>query len=174
MRERQEIEQYFFDKPTLGHLADFASRFDNPCCLCTPSLGAELEKRGVRVTTLDIDERFSMLRGFRLYDINKPEPPGEKFGVIICDPPFLNVTLAELFEAIKVLSLNDYSQRVIINCLSSRALAITRLFSPFGLETTGYKPSYSTIQNIGRNKMEFFGNLDAAHPLRLPVPTIGW
>src|SRR5687768_13477140 len=58
MRERQEIEQYFFDTATLDHLARFAARFPNPCCLCTPSLGAELEARGVKAVTLDIDERF--------------------------------------------------------------------------------------------------------------------
>ncbi len=172
MRERQEIEQYFFDKPTLSHLADFASRFDNPCCLCTPSLGEELEKRGIYATTLDVDERFSMLRGFHLYDISKPEPLGEKFGVIICDPPFLNVSFAELFETVKVLSHGDYSQPIIINCLASRASSITRVFAPFGIGPTGYQPGYSTIQNIGRNRMEFFGNLDAAHPLRLPVMSI--
>ena len=60
MYERQEIEQYFFDQPTLDHLAAFAARFSNPCCLCTPSLGEELEKRGVRATTLDLDERFDV------------------------------------------------------------------------------------------------------------------
>src|SRR3954470_9164171 len=108
MHEKQEIEQYFFDEPTLAHLAAFAARFENPCCLCTPSLGQELERRNIHARSLDIDERFSVLPGFRLYDLSKPERLDEKFGLIICDPPFLNVSLDELLRAVTVLSMNNY------------------------------------------------------------------
>lgn len=173
MYEKQEIEQYFFDGPTLHHLAAFASRFSNPCCLCTPSLGQELERQGVRARTLDIDERFASLEGFRRYDVARAEPLGEDFGIIICDPPFLTVSLEQLFATVKVLSLGDYSRPLIINYLASRAPAITGVFSPFGLRPTGYRPGYGTIQNLGRNEMEFFGNLGPGHPLKPPVPTIG-
>jgi len=166
MRERQEIEQYFFDDATLDDLTRVASRFDNPCCLCTPSLGEELEKRGVRVTTLDLDERFSHLRDFRLYDLARPEPMGERFGIIICDPPFLTISLPQLFTAIEVLSQQDYTQPLLINNLSSRARQITNVFAPFGLQPTGYHPGYRTIQNVGRNRMELFGNLRVVDELR--------
>lgn len=172
MHEKLEIEQYFFDEPTLDHLARFAARFDNPCCLCTPSLGQELERRGLRARTLDLDGRFSFLRGFRLYDISKPEPLDERFGVIICDPPFWSVPLTQLFETIKVLSRGDYSQPLIVNYLVSRAPAITSVFAPFGLQPTGYRPGYVTTQNVGRNQMEFYGNLGPQHPLKPPATVI--
>jgi hypothetical protein len=166
MRERQEIEQYFFDDATLDDLAKVASRFDNPCCLCTPSLGEELEKRGVRVTTLDLDERFSHLRGFRTFDLARPEPLGDRFGIIICDPPFLTISLSQLFSAIEVLSQGDDSQPLLLNNLSSRAQQIIRSFAPFGLQPTGYHPGYRTIQNVGRNRMELFGSVRVVDELR--------
>ncbi len=159
MRERQEIEQYFFSEETLDDLADLASRFPNPCCLCTPSLGEWLERRGVAATTLDLDDRFTHLRGFRPYDLSNPEPLGERFGIIICDPPFLTISLPQLLSVIEVLSAGDYTQPLLINNLSSRAPQITRIFAPFGLQPTGYRPGYRTIQNVGRNRMELYGNV---------------
>ncbi len=171
MHEKHEIEQYFFDASTLDHLAGFASHFPNPCCLCTPSLGAELERRKVAATTLDVDTRFSSLEGFQLYDLEKPVPLGTKFGIIICDPPFLSISLPQLFEVISLLSLSNYSQPLLINYLASRATAITHTFAPFALRPTGYKPGYSTIQNMGRNTMEFFGNVGPEHTLR-PTPLV--
>lgn len=172
MHEKPEIEQFFFDEPTLNRLARLAVRFSNPCCLCTPSLGQELEKGGVSCRTLDVDARFSHLRGFRPYDLGEPEPLGERFGVIICDPPFLTITLQQLFHAVEILSLGNYAQPLLINCLSSRAPLITRIFTPFGLKSTGYGPGYEKIQNSGRNRMEFFGNLGPEYPLMDAVPTL--
>jgi len=159
MRERQEIEQYFFDADTLDDLARLASRFDNPCCLCTPSLGEELERRDIRATTLDLDGRFTHLKGFRPYDLSNPQPLNERFGIIICDPPFLTISLPQLFKAIELLSQGDHTQPLLINNLSSRAPQITRVFAPFGVRPTGYRPRYRTIQNVGRNTMELFGNV---------------
>lgn len=173
MHEKQEIEQYFFNNETLDDLARLAMRFPKPCCLCTPSLGQALEARGVKhVTTLDLDYRFAFLEGFREYDISEPEPLDEKFGVIICDPPFLSVPLERLFETVELLSHEDYGQPLIINYLASRASNITRVFAPFGLRATGYYPGYATIQNFGRNRMELYGNLAPEYELRKPPVSI--
>lgn len=168
MHEKHEIEQYFFDAPTLDLLAALASRFPSPCCLCTPSLGAELARRRVEATTLDVDGRFSGIRGFSLYDLADPTPRDIKFGIIICDPPFLSVPLPQLFHVVSLLSRHDYSQPLLINYLASRAPAITRTFASFDLRPTGYKPGYGTIRNVGRNTMEFFGNLGPRYALSPP------
>jgi hypothetical protein len=171
VHERQELEQYFFDDATLDHLARFVARFPDPCCLCTPTLGEELERRGVRTRTLDVDERFAYLRGFRHYDLTRPTWLGERYGIIVCDPPFLYVPLADLLRTVTILSLEDYRQPLLINYLSARATAITSMFSRFGLRPSGYRPGYRSIQNTGRNHMEFFSNLGPEYPL-VPPPAV--
>ncbi|HUS13423.1 MAG TPA: hypothetical protein VM536_00180 [Chloroflexia bacterium] len=164
MHERHENEQYFFDRPTLDHLAGVVAAYPNPCCLCAPLLGQELERRGVAVRTLDVDDRFATLRGFRHYDLCRPEWLGEEFGLILCDPPFFRVSLSQLFAAIRFLSRNDYRQPLLISYLSRRSANILGTFARFGLQPTGLHPGYQTVQTVARNEIEFFGNLDRAVP----------
>jgi hypothetical protein len=172
MRERQEIEQYFFDRVTLDHLARLAARFPNPCCLCTPSLGAELESRDVEAVTLDIDERFAHLRGFRRYDVLKPEALDDRFGIILCDPPFLSITMPQLCDVMRLLSHGDYHRPIIVNYWVSKSRDITSAFASFGLKPTGYRPTYTSIQNTGRNAMQLYSNLGPEYLLKPPVTLI--
>src|SRR5215213_2315981 len=166
MYEKHENEQYFFDRPTLATLADAVATFPNPCCLCAPLLGQELERRGVAVCVLDIDERFAGLRGFRRYDLYRPEWLGEEYGLIVCDPPFFNVSLAQLFAAIRMLSRNDYTQPLLVSYLARRASNVLGTFARFNLAPTGYRPRYQTVQDQdARNAVEFFANV--------PVPILG-
>jgi hypothetical protein len=159
MDEHREREQYFFDQATLDYLAGIVSRYSNPCCLCAPTLGAELEKRGVPARTLDIDDRFSGLTGFRRYDIAHPGWLGEEFGLIVCDPPFFNVSLSQLFRAVRLLSRHDYSQPLMVSYLARRSGSLLRTFAPFNLRPTGYFPSYTTVEKVERNRIEFFANV---------------
>jgi hypothetical protein len=160
--ELHENEQYFFDRPTLEHLADFISQFSSPCCLCTPLLGQELVQRGVPVRILDIDERFVSLPGFRHYDLYRPEWLGEEFDVIVCDPPFFKVSLSQLFSAIQLLSRHNYQQPLLLSYLRRRTDNVLGTFARFNLAPTGYCPLYQTVQASDRNDIEFFGNLDEA------------
>ncbi len=162
MYERHEHEQFFWDEPTLAHLADVVSAYPLPCCLCAPLLGQELERRGVETRTLDIDRRFATLRGFREWNLYRPEWLGEGFGLIVCDPPFFGVSLSQLFTAIRLLSRHDYAQPLLVCYLARRAANIEGTFRQFGLEPTGYEPGYRTVQDQERNRIEFFGNLGRA------------
>lgn len=162
MQERHENEQYFFTPKTTERLADFAARFTNPCCICTPSVGAELGRRGVPVRVLDIDERFARTPGFRRYDLFHPEWLGEEFGIILCDPPFFNVSLSQLFAALRLLSRGNYDQPLLISYLSRRATSLCGTFARYNLTATGYCPRYQTVQALSRNDVEFFGNLSPA------------
>lgn len=172
LAEKPEIEQYFFDAGTLQRLASVAALYPHPCCLCTPTLGEELAMRGIEATTLDLDSRFFWLPGFRPYDLAQPEPTGEHYGIIICDPPFLSIPLSQLLRAVTLLSGGDYAQPLLINYLSSRGPALTAAFSQFGLRATGYHPGYTSIQNSGRNRMEIFGNLGPDVVLAPPAVAI--
>jgi hypothetical protein len=116
------------------------------------------------VRILDIDERFDHLAGFRRYDIYRPEWLGEEFGLIICDPPFYGASLSRLFAAIRMLSRNDYAQPLLVSYLVRRSSNLMGTFARFGLQPTGYRPGYRTVQQAERNDIEFFGNLgEEAH-----------
>lgn len=159
MFEYHNREQYFFDSATIAYLSEFASQFENVCCLCAPLLGKELAARGIKAHVLDIDERFANLPGFRHYDIHKPRWLGEEFGLILCDPPFFGISLTQLFKAIRLLSRHDYNQPLLLCYLTRRAANVTRTFARFNLQPTGFHPTYQTVQNVARNDTEFFGNL---------------
>ena len=160
MYELHENEQYFFDEATLETLADFVSKWTSPCCICAPMLGKKLAQRGVDVTILDIDQRFATTKGFRRFDLISPEWIGEDFDLIVCDPPFFNVSLSQLFAAIRTLALFNFKQKLMISYLSRRSDAIVGTFAPFSLSPTNYFPKYQTVRDVERNKIEFFSNLD--------------
>ena len=167
MDERHENEQYFFDVGTLAHLRRFVAGYESPCCVCAPSLGRALAEAGVPVRVLDIDERFSSVPGFRRWDLSRPEYLDEAFDLILCDPPFFNVSLSRLFAALRTLSRNDFRQKLLVSYLCRRADALTGTFAQFGLEATGYRPGHETVEPVERNAIEFFGNLDAEETRRL-------
>ena len=169
MHERHEHEQYFFDEPTLARLADVVAEFENPCCLCAPMLGKALVERGVAVRILDLDERFAALPGFRRYDLHRPEWLGESFGVIVCDPPFFNVSLARLFAALRMLSRNDYRQPLLLSYLHRREAKLLQTFARFRLAPTGFFPTYQTVQPIKKNEIALYGNVEDALLYKLRV-----
>jgi hypothetical protein len=167
MYELHENEQYFFDAKTLEHLADFLSAFQNPCCLCAPVVGKVLSERGANVSILDVDERFANVRGFRRYDISRPEWIGDEYDVILCDPPFFKVSLSQLFTAIRLLSHHDYTQPLLIAYLKRRERNLLGTFARFDLQPTEYSPTYQTVRATEKNEIEFFSNLPADEVLRL-------
>ena len=171
MYERHENEQYFFDRATLETLAEVVAAFPDPCCLCAPLLGQELERRGVAVRILDIDTRFAHLRGFVQYDLYRPRWRDERFGLSLCDPPFFRVSLAQLFTAIRLLAHHDYQQPLLVSYLVRRGSNLLGTFVRFNLAPTGYRPGYQTVQAAERNTIEFFSNVALPLP-RNAVPAI--
>jgi hypothetical protein len=161
MHERHEHEQYFFVSETVVELADFAARFERPCCLCAPLVGAELAERGVDVRVLDIDERFEGVRGFVHYDLYRPQPLDEDFGVIVCDPPFHKVSPAQLFDAVRTLARGAFDRPLLVCYPRERELALVGTFAPFGLVATGYYPRYVSVQAHAHGDIEVYGNLSA-------------
>ncbi|MEI2607483.1 MAG: hypothetical protein V9G20_02505 [Candidatus Promineifilaceae bacterium] len=159
MYERHQHEQYFFNQATITHLADFGQEFTHPCCLCTPMVGRELVRRRVKVTILDNDERFADLPSFQKYDLYRSVWLGQNFDLILCDPPFFNVSLAQLFQAIRLLSRYDTNQPLLICYLKRREANLLGTFAAFNLQPTGYNPGYLTVQMVERNEIEFYSNL---------------
>ena len=164
MDERHDREQYFFDAPTLAALSDFCGRFERVCCLCAPMLGRELHRRGRAVRVLDVDRRFADVPGFVEWDLYRPTHLDDDFDLLLCDPPFFNVSLSQLFMAVRLLCHFDLSRRVMISYPARRRGAILGTFAPFNLRPTGYHPGYQTVQKCEKNDIEFFANFDAEWP----------
>jgi len=125
--EHHHREQYFFDQKTLAELADFAAAFECPCCLCAPMLGRELHRRGRQVRVLDVDRRFADLSGFVEWDLYRPRHLEGEFDLIVCDPPFFNVSLSQLSTAIRLLCHFDLSRKVMVSYPVRRSRAIVEL-----------------------------------------------
>ena len=140
----------------------FLLPYENICVLCTPMLGRSLANHKSNVTILDIDDRFANTKGFLNWNIYKPQWINQSFDIIVCDPPFFNVSLSQLFKAIRMLSHNNFAQKLMISYLTRRSQAVIGSFGLFNLLPTAYYPSYVTVQKTEKNEIEFFGNLDAA------------
>lgn len=159
MYELHKNEQYFFDDATIEHLCSFFLAYQNICVLCAPMLGRALSEAKKNVTILDIDDRFANIKGYRNWNIYKPEWINQTFDIIFCDPPFFNVSLSQLFKAIRMLSHNNFEQRLMLSYLTRRSSAVTGSFHLFNLKPTGYFPSYVTVQRTEKNEIEIFSNL---------------
>lgn len=156
--ERHEHEQYFFSRSTARAVAAALASFTRPCLLCSPTIGLELAHRAHPCRVLDIDTRFSSVPGFLPWNLYRPQFLDESFGVIFCDPPFFNVSLSELFTAIRTLARFRLDHPLAITYLSRRSAAITSTFAPFNLRPTGYFPTYQTVDTTGRTTIELFAN----------------
>ena len=121
-------------------------------------LGRALAEQNHHVHILDIDQRFADLPGFLYYDIYNPTWLNEQFDIIICDPPFFNVSLSQLFSALRLLSRHNLKQELAIAYLKRRESAILGTFAKFNLAATDYRPGYVTVQKNKRNEIEFYSN----------------
>lgn len=159
MYENHANEQYFFDAPTLDRLREVVVRFEDPCVLCAPMLGRSLQEHGQAATVLGIDRRFADLPGYRRWDLCRPEPVGRAFGLILCDPPFFNVSLSQLFRAIRTLARFDLATPIAIGYLARRQSALLGTFAPFNLRPSTFRLGYQTVQDqTGRNDIRLYTN----------------
>lgn len=157
--ERHDKEQYFFDDETLRFLVSTCLGRGKICCLCCPSLGMALEQAGQDVHTLDIDERFSVLNGFRQFDIESPTWLGVKYGLIVCDPPFFLIAPSLLRKTIDMISLYDHQQLLVISYLRRREETILEAFRSYGLIPSRRVAGYKSVLDKEKGLIEFYDNI---------------
>lgn len=188
MEELHENEQYFFSKRTLKLLSTSiaSSGFNDVCCLCSPMLGLELYKKINYVSILDKDNRFvSVVKSTRRkandsdknndlshlwfvnYDLNRPRYIGWNFDLIVCDPPFFSVPLHNLLRSIYTISKYNYRIKLLISYVKRREEQLLQTFEKYNLKPTGFHPEYDTVQNSGRNEIEFYSNIEN-------IKDLGW
>jgi 16S rRNA G966 N2-methylase RsmD len=103
LQEDTRHEQFFFDAPTVRRLVGRAASFDHPLLVCMPSLAVHLHAAGRPVTLLDRDRRFRSLPGFERWDLLRPHMVFGEHDAIFVDPPFANITPAQLARAVELL-----------------------------------------------------------------------
>jgi predicted methyltransferase len=105
--EKRDVEQYLFTEETTDKLIQRIIQkfpqeeiYDNVLLIGLPSLATKLNKMGVRVRLIDIDERFNYLPDFINMDLNKPDSSKHeiltaknKIKLIMIDPPFFALPL---------------------------------------------------------------------------------
>jgi hypothetical protein len=169
MHEDHKREQYFFDAPTVTKLAAFVRQFERPALLCCPMVGKALHEQGTRVPILDVDERFAYLPSFVRFDVYQPVPPRGwvEPDFILIDPPFFKVRPDQLFNAVRHLTRGDLGVGLLIASNPARAPAFLGTFTLFGLQPSGYRPSYVSVDddvgieflsaNIPQDKLTLLG-----------------
>ena len=163
--ENHAREQYFFAPETLDALVALARPYDAVCCLCCPTLGAALAEAGrPAAAVLDLDERFRAVPGFRRWDLARPEHLPQRFGLIVCDPPFFSVGLRQLAAAIRLLADHDPGQPLLVSYLVRRERQLLSALRTFDLHRTALVPRYPTVSDAERNRIAFWGsNLAGGH-----------
>lgn len=160
MHEDHKREQYFFDPPTRRWIAAVLDGYARPCCLCAPMIADELHRRRRSVRVLDVDPRFAYLPGFLQWDIHRPRALPERFDLIVCDPPFTNVSLARLFTALRVLCQDDFATPILLCHLASRAVDVCGALARFGLRPTGIEAGYVSVRPTEENRVLVYANCD--------------
>jgi hypothetical protein len=135
--------------------------------MCAPLLGKTLADQGEKVYILDIDTRFSKYGHFIEFDLYRPKWLGVDFDIILCDPPFFNVSLSQLFDAIRLVSQNNFNQRLLLGYLTRRAANIEGTFAEFQIKRTGIRLSYQTVQPTERNDIQLFTNVPESEIAKL-------
>lgn len=162
------MEQYFWTSTTVHNLrralVDLENSPGDLCCLATPSLAHAfyIEDATLQVPLLDIDRRFSYLPGFRYWDIRHPDPLGDDstFRVVVFDPPFFYIPMAELHRAVLEVCKGASTTKLLIGFLVREEASLLAAFEEFGLSRTKFALEYATVKPNKWRNYALYSNVD--------------
>lgn len=105
-------EQFFYDDKTNRRLFECLDRFKLPLLLCNPSLAVLAEEAKRPYILLDRDRRFRFLSGFREFSLTAPFLVNAPYDAIFLDPPFANITPAQLVRCLRLMAPSQAQQSV--------------------------------------------------------------
>ena len=168
MKEKRELEQYFWTSKTVKDLLNACQYITDVCCLTTPSLAHGFNENNRDEKLFDIDERFDYLPRSEKFDIQNPHDIDDKFNIIVIDPPFFNITTKELFDATNVITNNDYSTYIVIAYLKRFEYPLLETFKPYGISETNLMPEYAHIKENKWSNFKIYSNIDLPNMKRIP------
>eukprot|EP00892_Ulva_mutabilis_P009842 jgi/Ulvmu1/722/UM010_0094.1 len=170
--ERRDVEQYFWTRSTVHRLIKALEHLPDCCCMAAPSLAVGMHIAGRDERLLDIDRRMDFLPGFQYWDIQAPVRvsacSGQAFRVIIFDPPFFYVSMAQLYAAVLVACKGDTSTKLMLGFLRREEPLLMATFKQFKLRPTKFVLEYANVKPNKWRNYALYSNVDLPGIKRLP------
>lgn len=158
LQEDTRHEQFFFDAPTVRRLVGRAAAHARPLLVCMPSLAVHLHAAGRPVTLLDRDRRFRSLPDFERWDLLQPHMVFGDHDAIFIDPPFANITIAQLARAVALLAGGMPRPPALYLChLREREAELRQSFAAYGLARLGPPLGYRSVKAATQARIHLFG-----------------
>lgn len=160
VEENHNLEQFFYDDATTKRLLTIARRYERPVFLCNPSLAAAWEREvGTEYVLLDCDVRFKkLLKGFKAFNLRGPFFLLRfDYDVVFCDPPFANVSPAQVKTAIDMIAGTEKQKAadVYLAYNSDREEALLESFT--NLARMGRALGYKSVKEGMQEKIHLYG-----------------
>ncbi|BBN06502.1 hypothetical protein MPTK1_3g21710 [Marchantia polymorpha subsp. ruderalis] len=173
--ERRDLEQYFWTTSTVDALCRALTFEPELCCLSTPSIAQAFWIQEDRaVTLLDIDTRFDYLPGFRFWDLRHipslPMGEAETFRVLVFDPPFFYIPMADLYRAVLEVCKGDTSTGLMIGFLVRKEANLFAHFREFRLSKTKFVLEYANVKPNKWRNYALYSNVDLPGIKRIRKP----
>ena len=152
------MEQFFYDDETTTRLLRVAKGYAKPVFMCNPSLARAWEREvGTEYLLLDCDMRFKSMGGFKAFDLRRPVQVRFAYDVVFVDPPFANVTPAEVKRAVDLIAATDEQRGadVYVAYNSDREDILLESFT--GLARTGRALGYQSVKDEMQQKIHLYG-----------------
>ncbi len=160
LREDTRHEQFFFDAPTIDRLVALTDRAKAPLLVCLPSVAVALADRGTPARLLDRDKRFHALPHARDFDLHQPDFLEGQHDLLLCDPPFANVTLPTLRSTIELLTRSAMAPTnhpaIGLAYISSREAALKQAFAPWDLQAVGPPLGYRSVADRTQERIRLY------------------
>jgi hypothetical protein len=156
--EDHSREQFFWDDETLNGLATLCTDWFRVAAVCAPMLAMRLQGEHDQVDLFDIDERFRDLPNYNHWNMARPEPGYGGYSLLVCDPPFGQLSMATVFNGLRSLA-GGWEQPLLLTYPVRRKYDVEAVFAPWGVQLTGLRAGYRTVQTLATNPIGWYSNI---------------
>eukprot|EP00554_Chaetoceros_debilis_P016348 CAMPEP_0194116160 /NCGR_PEP_ID=MMETSP0150-20130528/25914_1 /TAXON_ID=122233 /ORGANISM="Chaetoceros debilis, Strain MM31A-1" /LENGTH=214 /DNA_ID=CAMNT_0038806817 /DNA_START=206 /DNA_END=846 /DNA_ORIENTATION=+ len=104
VQENHSHEQFFYNNQSTKKIYQLVIRYSKPLLLCNPSLAVLANDDGIEYLLLDRDKRFGFLKNFKEFSLTEPFLVQYPYDSIFIDPPFSNVSVAQLVKCFRLMA----------------------------------------------------------------------
>jgi len=160
IREDTRHEQFFFDDRTIERLLSLLAPARSPLLVCLPSIAVARAHAGLPQRLLDRDRRFMGLPRAQRFDLHHPDYIDGSHDILLCDPPFANVSLATLRRTLDLLVSTAMvpapHPALGLAYISSRQQALQQAFAPYDLQPVGPPLGYRSVAQRTQDRIRLY------------------